>query len=98
MYADQKRENARESDIVPGGAVLLKREQPGKLDTPFIQEPFQVASKAGIKVTLESPDGASFIFSQHVTPQEVPWTQGSWRSRTNRIGSVKPNLGSHIGQ
>lgn len=59
MYADQKR-NATESDIFPGGTVLLRRKQTGKLDTPFIPEPFHVVQKTSGKATAESPEGAKY--------------------------------------
>jgi len=59
MYADKKR-GAVESDISPGDMVLLKREQTGKLDTPFYPEPYHVVSKAGSKVTVESPIGVRY--------------------------------------
>ena len=59
LYADAKR-NARESDIAPGDTVLLRRENPGKLETPFFPEPHQVISKAGSKVTVQAPSGATY--------------------------------------
>jgi hypothetical protein len=59
LYADKQR-NAQESTITPGDTVLLRRENGGKLDTPFLPEPFKVVETTGSKVTVQSPTGATY--------------------------------------
>lgn len=71
LYADGKR-HAGESDIVPGDTVLLRREQTGKLDTPFIPEPFQVMEKTGSQVTVESPAGARYFRNSSRVKKFIP--------------------------
>lgn len=58
LYADEKR-GAKQSDISLGDTVLMRREIQGKLDTPFHPEPCQVVQKAGSKITVETPKGAT---------------------------------------
>ena len=78
LYADQKR-RAVDVDIMPGDTVLLKRDQmSGKLDTPFLPEPFEVIEKAGSKVTVESASGARYSRnSSHVKKFHHPETVAS---------------------
>lgn len=59
LYADEKR-HAKESDVRTGDKVLLRRENTGKLDTPFRPEPCEVISKSGSQVTVQTPDGAVY--------------------------------------
>jgi len=39
---------------------LLKRENPKKLNTTFLPDPYTVVSKTGSKVTMQLPDGVSY--------------------------------------
>ena len=43
--------------MLPEDTVLLKRENPRKLDTAFLPDPNTVVSKTGSKVKIQSPDG-----------------------------------------
>jgi hypothetical protein len=76
LYADEKR-NARPSDVMPGDSVLLRREQTGKLDTPFIPEPYHVIEKSGNKVTVQSQSGARYYRNssrvKKFVPREEKW-------------------------
>lgn len=71
LHADEKR-NARDSDVMPGDTVLLRREQTGKLDTPFIPEPFQVVEKTGSRVTVQSPSGARYFRNSSRVKKLIP--------------------------
>jgi hypothetical protein len=59
LYTDKKR-GAVQGDIEPGDTVLLKREQRQKLDTPFLPTPCKVIDKAGTKITVQTPGGATY--------------------------------------
>ena len=84
LFADARR-NARENDIAPGDTVLLRRENPGKLETPFLPEPHQVIDKAGSKVTVQAPGGATYSrnstwvkrYSTHDPGMQSPRPQAS---------------------
>ena len=54
--ADKKR-NSQESDLAPGDKVLVKQERKNKLSTPFAPEPYDVVTKTGNSVVVESPEG-----------------------------------------
>lgn len=58
LYADEKR-GAKQSDITLGDTVLRRQEIQGKLDTPFHPDPCKVIQKAGSKITVETPEGAT---------------------------------------
>ncbi len=61
-YADV-RSNAQESDILPGDNALLRRQTQGKLDAPFLPEPYRVNSRTGsqvTQVTMEAPGGQQY--------------------------------------
>ena len=60
QYADKKR-NAQESDLAPGDKVLVKQERKNKLSTPFAPEPFDVVTKTGNSVVMESPEGVQLM-------------------------------------
>ena len=59
-YADKKR-NAQESDLAPGDQVLVRQERKNKLSTPFAPEPYDVVTKTGNSVVVESPDGVQLM-------------------------------------
>ena len=59
-YADKKR-NAQESDLAPGDQVLVRQERKNKLSTPFAPEPYDVVTKTGNRVVVESPDGVQLL-------------------------------------
>ena len=59
-YADKKR-NAQESDLAPGDQVLVKQERKNKLSTPFAPEPYDVVTKTGNSVVVESPEGVQLM-------------------------------------
>ena len=59
-YADKKR-SAQESDQAPGDKLLVKQERKNKLSTPFAPEPYDVVTKTGNSVVVESPEGAQLI-------------------------------------
>lgn len=59
-YADKKR-NAQESDLAPGDQVLVKQERKNKLSTPFAPEPYNVVTKTGNSVVVESPEGVQLM-------------------------------------
>ena len=45
----------------PGDEVLVKQERKNKLSTPFALEPYDVATKTGNSVVVESPDGVQLM-------------------------------------
>ena len=59
-YADKKR-NSQESDLAPGDKVLVKQERKNKLSTPFASEPYDVVTKTGNSVVIESPEGVQLM-------------------------------------
>ena len=59
-YADKKR-NAQECDLAPGDQVLVRQERKNKLSTPFAPEPYDVVTKTGNSVVVESPDGVQLM-------------------------------------
>ncbi|PFX28921.1 Uncharacterized protein K02A2.6 [Stylophora pistillata] len=59
-YADKKR-NAQESYLAPGDQVLAKQECKNKSSTPFAPEPYDVITKTGNSVVVESPDGVQLM-------------------------------------
>ena len=60
-YADTQKRNAQESDLAPGDQVLVKQECKNKLSTPFAPEPYDVVTKTGNSVVVESPDGVQLM-------------------------------------
>ena len=58
-YAD-KSMNARPSDAQVGDQVLVRQEKKDKFSTPFAPTPFQVVSKTGNSVVVESQGGTQF--------------------------------------
>ena len=60
QYADKKR-NVRETDLTPGDKVLVKQERRNKLSTPFAPEPYDVVTKNGNSVIIESPEGVQLM-------------------------------------
>ena len=60
QYADKKR-NVQESDLATGDKLLVKQEHKNKLSTPFAPEPFDVATKIGNSVVVESPEGVQLM-------------------------------------
>lgn len=59
LYADQKR-HAAYSDLSPGDKVLVKQNKENKLSTTFANQPYQVVSKEGNSVVVESPEGVQY--------------------------------------
>ena len=59
-YVDKKR-NAQESDLAPGDQVLVRQERKNKLSTPFAPEPYDVVTKTGNSVVVESPEGVQLM-------------------------------------
>ena len=59
-YADKKR-NPQESDLALGDQVLVRQERKNKLSTPFAPEPYDVVTKTGNSVVVESPDGVQLM-------------------------------------
>jgi len=59
-YADKKR-NSQESDLAPGDKVLVKQERKNKLSTSFAPEPYDVVTKTGNSVVVESPEGVQLM-------------------------------------
>ena len=59
-YADKKR-NAQESDLAPGDKVLVKQKRKNKLSTPLAPEPYDVVTKTGNSVVVESPEGVQLM-------------------------------------
>ena len=47
--------------IAPGDKVLVKQERKNKLSTPFSPEPFDVVTKTGNGVVVESPGGVQLM-------------------------------------
>jgi len=45
----------------PGDQVLVKQERKNKLSTPFAPEPYDVVTKTGNRVVVESPDGVQLM-------------------------------------
>ena len=56
QYAD-KRRNAQGSDLTPSDKVLVRQERRNKLSTPFAPEPYDVITKNGNSVVIESSEG-----------------------------------------
>ena len=72
QYADKKR-NAQESDLTPGDKVLVRQERRNKLSTPFAPEPYDVITKNGKSVVIESSEGVqSMRNATHVKKYEEP--------------------------
>ena len=72
QYAD-KRRNAQESDLTPGDKVLVRQEWRNKLSTPFAPEPYDVITKNGNSVVIESSEGVqSMGNTTHVKKYEEP--------------------------
>ena len=59
LYTDKKRQ-AKPSDVKVGDSVLLKQKSLNKMTPPFDPQPYQVVSKAGSSVTVQSPSGAQY--------------------------------------
>ncbi len=59
LYADTKR-RAQESELTPGDLVLLRQEKKNKLSTPFEHQPYEVVTKNGNSVVIESPAGVRY--------------------------------------
>ena len=69
-YANKKR-NAQESDLAPGDQVSVKQECKNKLSTPFAPEPYDVVTKTGNSVVVESPEGVQLMRNKtHVKKYE----------------------------
>jgi len=58
-YADRSM-NAKPSEIQVGDQVLVRQEKKDKLSTPFNPVPFQVVSKTGNSVVVETPSGTQY--------------------------------------
>lgn len=58
-HAD-KAMNAKPSDIQVGDRVLVRQEKKDKFSTPFNPTPFQVVSKTGNSVVVETPSGTQY--------------------------------------
>lgn len=58
-YAD-KSMNARPSDVQVGDQVLVRQEKKDKFSTSFDPSPFQVVSKTGNSVVVESQGGTQY--------------------------------------
>jgi len=62
-YADKKR-NAQESNLAPGDQVLVNQKRKNKLSTPFAPEPYDVVTKTGNSIVVESTDGVQLMRTQ----------------------------------
>lgn len=58
-YTDTVR-GAKASNVAVGDYVLIKQQARDKLSTPYSAEPFQVVSKNGNALTVESPAGVTY--------------------------------------
>ena len=58
-YADERRK-AKPSDIQVGDQVLVRQEKTDKFSTTFNPTPYQVVSKTGNRVVVESQGGALY--------------------------------------
>ena len=61
---DQADVGAKESSIVQGDSVILRRETRGKLDTVYHPEPYRVVDVQGNDMTCEGPTG---VVRRHVS-------------------------------
>ena len=59
LYADKKR-NAQPCDINVDDSVLVKRDQPRKIQSPYRYDPFSVVDKSGNQLTVESSEGVQY--------------------------------------
>ncbi len=59
LYAD-KRRNAQSCDIKVDDSVLVKRDQPRKIQSPYRYDPFSVVDKSGNQFTVESSEGVQY--------------------------------------
>lgn len=59
LYADEHRK-ADFSNVAVGDRVLISQDKTDKFTTPFNATPHTVVSKAGNKITVESPTGAQY--------------------------------------
>ena len=72
QYEDNSR-NAQESDLTPGDKVLVRHERRNKLSTPFAREPYDVITKNGNSVVIESSEGIQTMRkTTHVKKYEEP--------------------------
>ncbi|PFX22385.1 Uncharacterized protein K02A2.6 [Stylophora pistillata] len=70
-YADKKK-NSQESYLAPGDQVLVKQECKNKLSTPSAPEPYDVITKTGNSVVVESPYGVQLMRNTtHVKYEET---------------------------
>ena len=69
-YAEVNK-GAKESDVKVDDLVLVKGDQPNKLDAPFKPEPFRVVDKRGSNVTVQSPQGVCYDRNTHHVKQFV---------------------------
>ena len=59
LYADERR-HAEDAHLNPGDKVLIKQNRENKLTTTFAKQPYQVISKEGNSVVVESPQGVQY--------------------------------------
>ena len=90
-YADKKR-NAHESYLAPGDQVLVKQERKNKLSTSFAPEPYDVITKTGNSVVIESPDGIQLMRNTtHVKKyEETSQNPGETTSTLDVTDPVEP--------
>ena len=56
-----KKRHAECSDLSPGDKVLVKQEKQNKLSIPFAPQPYEVVTKSGNSVIVESPEGVQLM-------------------------------------
>jgi len=59
VYTDAKR-RAQECDLRPGDPVLMRQERQNKMSTNFEHDPYEVISKHGNSVVVQSPAGVKY--------------------------------------
>ena len=71
-YAD-KRFHARDRNVREGDSVLLEKKKENKLSPCYEKEPYQVISRYGDQVVLQSPEGVQYKRNlQHIKPFNIP--------------------------
>ena len=71
-YVDS-RSRARDREVKEGDTVLLEKKKQNKLSPSYEKEPFEVMSRYGDQVVVQSPQGVQFKRNlQHVKPFLTP--------------------------
>jgi hypothetical protein len=97
LYADERR-HAEKSDLNPGDEVLIKQNKANKLSTTFADEPYQVVSKEGNSVVVESPQGIHYQRNVTHVKKYLTTSEQFQGGKDNRGVTDEEDLGLSITQ